>query len=100
MAIASLVLGIVAFPSICCYGIPGLALGVTALILGRVSLRKIRAANGMIGGHGLAQAGWICGLVAAIIGGLYGIVSLGFLLFGLFGAFNGGFPFVTPTPSG
>jgi len=97
MAIASLVLGIVAFPSICCYGIPGVAFGVTALILGRVSLRKIRAANGMIGGHGIAQAGWICGLVAAVLGGLYGLFTLAVLLFGIFGSAGGVFPFVTPS---
>ena len=97
MAIASLVLGIVAFPSICCYGIPGVAFGVTALILGRVSLRKIRASNGMIGGHGIAQAGWICGLVAAVLGGLYGLFTLAILLFGIFGSASGVFPFVTPS---
>jgi hypothetical protein len=33
MAITSLVLGIVAFPAICCYGVPAVALGTTALIL-------------------------------------------------------------------
>jgi len=97
MAIASLVLGIVAFPSICCYGIPGVAFGVTALILGRVSLRKIRAANGMIGGHGLAQAGWICGLVAAVLGGLYALFILGTILFAVFSGGSGVFPFVTPS---
>ncbi len=98
MAIASLVLGIVAFPSICCYGVPGVAFGITALILGRVSLRKIRAANGAIGGHGLAQAGWICGLVAAVLGAIYAIFYLVIIVLGVAGAFNG-FPFVTPSPS-
>jgi len=97
MAIASLILGIVAFPSICCYGIPGIGFGVTALILGRVSLRKIRASNGMIGGYGIAQAGWICGLVAAVLGGLYGLFTLAVLLFGIFGSAGGVFPFVTPS---
>jgi hypothetical protein len=99
MAIASLVLGIVAIPGICCYGIVGVAFGVTALVLGRVSLRKIRAANGMIGGRGLAQAGWICGLVAAVLGAIYGIVNVVFLILGFSGVFNS-FPFVSPTPTG
>ena len=101
MAIASLILGIVAFPSICCYGVPALAFGVTAIILGRLSVRKIRAANGMLGGYGLAQAGWICGLVAAGLGALYALFYLLFFVFALFGAFNGGgFPFFSPSPSG
>ena len=99
MAITSLVLGILAIPGICCYGILGVALGVTAVVLGRVSLRKIRAANGMIGGHGLAQAGWICGLVGAILGAIYGIVNVVFLILGFSGVFNG-FPFASPTPTG
>jgi hypothetical protein len=71
MAITSLVLGIVAFPGICCYGILGLGLGIAALIVGRMSLRKIQNSNGMIGGSGLAQAGWILGLVAAVISAIY-----------------------------
>jgi hypothetical protein len=99
MAIASLVLGIVAIPGICCYGILGVAFGVTAIVLGRVALRKIRAANGMIGGRGLAQAGWICGLVAAVLGGLYAIFNIVLLVIGVSGAFNS-FPFFSPSPSG
>ena len=97
MAITSLVLGIVAFPGICCWGIPGVILGVVAIILGRMALRRIRAAGGAIGGRGLAQAGWICGLVAAILGGIYGLVQLAFLAVGIFGAFNSG-PYFTPSP--
>jgi len=96
MAITSLVLGIVAFPGICCYGIPAVALGVAAVIVGRMALGKIRAAGGALGGHGLAQAGWICGLVAAILGGIYGLVQLAFLAFALFGAFSSGS--FTPSP--
>jgi hypothetical protein len=99
MAIASLVLGIVAFPGICCYGIVGIAFGVTALILGRISVGKIRAANGMIGGYGLAQAGWICGLVAAVLGAIYLIIQIALLIFSASGAFNN-LPFFSPTPTG
>jgi hypothetical protein len=99
MAIASLILGIVAFPGLCCYGIAGIVFGVTALILGRVSLRKIRASSGAIGGSGLAQAGWICGLVATILGVIIGGFYLIFIILGVSGAFNN-IPFLTPTPSG
>jgi hypothetical protein len=98
MAIASLVLGIVAFPSICCYGVPAIAFGITALVLGRVSLRKIRAANGMLGGRGLAQAGWICGLVAALLAVLGWGIYLLFIVLALTGTIN--LPFPSPTPAG
>ena len=91
MAIASLVLGIAAFPGVCCYGLPAVALGVTALILGRVALGRIRMSNGMKGGAGLAQAGWICGLVAAVLGGLYLLFIVGLVGLSLSG--------VLPSPS-
>jgi hypothetical protein len=98
MAIASLVLGIVAFPSICCYGVPAIAFGITALVLGRVSLRKIRAANGMLGGRGLAQAGWICGLIAAVLAVLVWGIYLLFIVLSLTGTIN--LPSFSPTPAG
>lgn len=103
MAIASLILGIVAFPTMCCtYGIGGMAFGVTALILGRVALGKIRAANGMLAGYGLAQGGWICGLIGAILGALFGIFQVIFVILGVTGHFPNGqpFPTFTPYPSG
>ena len=99
MAIASLILGIVAFPTMCCtYGVGGVAFGVTALILGRVAISKIRAANGMLSGYGLAQAGWICGLVGAILGVLLGIFQVLFLILGATGHLPNSPPFGTFTP--
>jgi hypothetical protein len=76
MAIASLVLGILAFPGLCLYGVVGLVFGITALILGRMAIGRIRNSNGALGGYGLAQAGWICGLVAASLS----VLSIAFSL--------------------
>ncbi len=96
MAITSLVLGVLGFPAVCCYGVPGIALGVTALILGRMSLGRIRASNGGLGGHGLAQAGWITGTVAGSLGLLYVLVLFGIFLIGITGVINS--PTSTPSP--
>jgi len=96
MAITSLVLGIAAFPAICCYGVPAIALGITALILGRISLRRIRDSGGALGGGGLAQAGWITGLVGASLGLIYALFTVGFLVLALFAGSSGIFP--SPTP--
>jgi hypothetical protein len=85
MAITSLVFGIASIPAICCYGIPAVVLGATAVILGRMSLGKIRASGGMLGGHGLAQAGWITGLVGGSLGLLYAIFAVGLVVLALFG---------------
>ena len=100
MAITALVFGIASFPGICCYGIPAIALGATGLILGRMSLGKIRASGGTLGGEGLAQAGWISGLVGGSIGLLYALFILGTFLLTLFITFSsGGFgPTASPSP--
>ena len=97
MAITSLVFGIAAFPAICCYGVPAVALGVTALILGRMALGRIAASGGALGGHGLAQAGWITGLVGGSLGLLYALFTVGVVIVAFFAAANGiGIP--SPTP--
>jgi hypothetical protein len=96
MAITSLVLGIVAFPGICCYGVPGIALGVTAVILGRMALRKVRASGGTLSGEGLAQAGWITGAVAGSVGLLYALFTVGIIIVGIVTSSSGLLP--TPTP--
>jgi hypothetical protein len=90
MAITSLVLGIAAFPGICCYGVPGLALGITAIVLGRIALGRIRNSYGAVGGYGLAQAGWICGLVASMLSGLYALFSLGSIALAIFSTLQTG----------
>jgi len=98
MAIAALILGIAAFPGLCCYGIGGIVLGVVALILGRMALGRIKAAGGMIGGSGLANAGWICGLVALVLGVIVGLAYLALFIFAI--ANGGSTTFTFPTPSG
>jgi hypothetical protein len=98
MAITALVFGIASFPAICCYGLPAVALGATGLILGRMSLGKIRAGGGTLGGEGIAQAGWICGLVGGSIGLLYLLFVVGTFLFAFIATYAGG-GFNPPTPS-
>ena len=85
MAITSLVFGIAAFPAICCYGIPAVALGVPAVILGRIALGRIRESGGALGGYGLAQAGWITGLVGGSLGLIYAIFAVGLFVLAWFG---------------
>ena len=93
MAITALVLGIAAFPGICCYGIPAIGLGIAAIVLGRMALRRVRASGGTLAGEGLAQAGWICGLVAGVIGVVYLLFIAGTMIFAIT---SGSF---APTPS-
>ncbi|TMD32119.1 MAG: hypothetical protein E6I95_11360 [Chloroflexi bacterium] len=93
MAITSLVLGILAFPGICCYGIVGLPLGIAALILGRMAVGRIGKSGGAVGGYGIAQAGWICGLIAA------GISAIVLLVWVVLGAAFSIFTLIQPSPT-
>lgn len=93
MAIAALVVGIVAAVGVFCYGIVALILGPIAIYLGLRSRGQIKASGGALGGYGMAQAGWIIGLCAAIIGALYLIVVIGFFaIFAISGVH------ISPTP--
>jgi hypothetical protein len=90
-AIASLVCSIIALPAILCYGIPAIILGLAGFFLGRSALKRIQASGGFKGGHGIATAGWIVGVIAAGIGLLWAIISIGAVALVLSG--------VIPTPS-
>ncbi|HSV40955.1 MAG TPA: DUF4190 domain-containing protein [Nocardioidaceae bacterium] len=51
----------------CCPVIP-LALGGTAVFLGRTAKQEIQASGGMQTGDGQAQAGFICGIIGLVLG--------------------------------
>ena len=69
-AIASLICAIAALPAIFCYGVPAIILGLVGFFLGRSSLKRIRASGGFKAGQGIATAGWIIGIIAAVLGTL------------------------------
>lgn len=66
MAVASLVVGIASLVLSCLYGI-GLLGSPVALVLGRISRRRIDASHGQLGGRGMAQAGFILGIVGTVL---------------------------------
>jgi hypothetical protein len=93
MAIAALVVGIVAAVGVFCYGIVAIILGPIAIYLGLRSRRQIKASGGALGGYGMAQAGWIIGLIAAILGLIYlAFIVIGVAIFAISGVH------ITPTP--
>ena len=91
-AIASLVCSIIALPAVFCYGIPAIALGLVGFFLGRSSLKRIRASGGFKAGQGIATAGWIIGIIAAVLGAIFAIFFIGIFVLAALGA-------ATPTPS-
>ena len=67
-ALISLILGIASL--VCC----GLIAGIPAAILGNMAKNEIAASGGTQGGAGMAQAGFILGIIGSIIWLLFGIL--------------------------
>lgn len=65
MAIASMVLGIVSVPLMCCCG-AGTITAILAVILGFISKNKIKASGGAEKGNGMALAGIILGFASVL----------------------------------
>jgi hypothetical protein len=87
MAVASMVIGIVAFVLSCGYGI-GLIGSPVALIMGRVSMKRIDQSGGQLGGRGMAQAGFILGIIGTVLLVL-GLIALAVIIIvGLNGGFD------------
>lgn len=93
---AALVVGILSLVGISCYGVPSVILGPIAIYLGLHSRSRIRASGGVLGGEGMATAGWITGLVGLVLGGLFLLFFVGFFGFAIFMAVT--HP-PSPTPS-
>lgn len=66
MAVASMVIGIVSLVLACGYGV-GLLGSPAAMIMGRVSMKRIDRSNGQLGGRGMAQAGFILGIIGTVL---------------------------------
>jgi hypothetical protein len=81
-AIPALILGILSITGLCCYGVGGPILGIPAAILGHIGKREIRESGGAQGGQGMAQAGFITGIVGSVLGALGFVVIVLFIILG------------------
>jgi hypothetical protein len=75
-AITSLVLGIVGI--IFC----PLVASIPAIVLGRSAMKEIDASEGRIGGRGLAQGGFITGIIGTVLGTVATLAVLAVFLIG------------------
>lgn len=71
LSIASMVCGIVAIVMLCCFYWLSVVLGLVAIILGAVALKK------QAGGKGMAIAGLVCGILGVIPGVLMATLCAG-----------------------
>lgn len=76
-AIASLVCGILAIMTCCCYGIGGVVLGIAAIVFACIS----KSQNG-----GRMPSLSIAGLICGIIGLVFGLCYFGVLILGIIGS--------------
>ena len=66
LALGSMITGIAALVLSCAYGF-GLLASPVALILGKVSLNRIKRSQGQLGGHGFALTGFILGIIGTVL---------------------------------
>jgi hypothetical protein len=66
MGVAAMVTGIVALVLACAYGI-GLLASPVALVLGKVSMNRIKRSQGQVGGRGFALTGFILGIIGTVL---------------------------------
>jgi hypothetical protein len=73
LGLVSMILGIASIPLLCCFSL-GLPLGIAAAVMGY--LGKKRADQGLATNRGQAQAGFICGAIAAGLGIVLIVLSI------------------------
>jgi uncharacterized protein DUF4190 len=66
LALGAMITGIAAFVLACLYGI-GLLASPVALVLGRVSMNRIKRSEGRLGGRGFAVAGFVLGIIGTVL---------------------------------
>ena len=69
-SLSSMVCGIVGLV-LSCIPLVGIVLGTVAIVLSVKASRKIKEANGALGGKGMATAGLVCGIIADVFGVFY-----------------------------
>lgn len=77
-AIAALVVGAISpIAALMCFGITGVVLGSVAVFLGLRARDRIKRAGGAVGGGGMAQAAWIIGVCAIVLGLVMTVMTIG-----------------------
>ena len=66
LALGAMITGIAALVLSCAYGI-GLLASPVALVLGKVSMNRIKRSEGRLGGGGLALTGFILGIIGTVL---------------------------------
>jgi hypothetical protein len=78
-----LVLGILSILSCCCYGVPGLILGIIGLVLGNKDLALYKSNPNYYteSSYKNSKAGRVCSIVGIILSALYLLLIVAFIIF-------------------
>ncbi|HEX8609440.1 MAG TPA: CCC motif membrane protein [Pedobacter sp.] len=78
-----LVLGILAILSCCCYGVPGLILGIIGLVLGNKDLALYKSNPNAYtdSSYKNSKAGRICSIIALILSAIYVLFMVAIIIF-------------------
>ena len=66
LALGAMITGIAALVLSCAYGV-GLLASPVALVLGKVSMNRIKRSQGQLGGRGLALTGFVLGIIGTVL---------------------------------
>lgn len=81
-AIAALVVGVISpIGALLFYGLTGVILGSVAVFLGLRARSRIKGAGGAVSGAGMAQAAWIIGVCAILLGLVMTAITIGSFLY-------------------
>jgi len=86
LALAAMIIGIISLVLTCGYGI-GLLGSPVALVMGRVSMKRIDRSGGRLAGRGMAQTGFVLGIIGTVLL----VLALIALVVVIVVAVNGGF---------
>jgi len=88
-AVTAMVLGIIALALSCGYGCT-LVMSPIALFLGRSAMKRIDESQGRLGGRGMAQAGFIMGIIGTVLLVLAILAVIVIIAIGVSGGFDDG----------
>jgi hypothetical protein len=66
LALAAMIVGIASLVLVCAYGV-GLLGAPIALVMGRVAMKRIDRSGGRLAGRGMAQTGFILGIIGTVL---------------------------------
>jgi hypothetical protein len=84
-----LVLGILSIITCCCYGVPGLVLGIVALVLANKAKQTYLANPELYTGYGNVKTGKILAIIGIVINAIFVIFIIGyFAIYGIDGYYE------------